>query len=127
MKRIYHPYNLWEDYKAGFYDNLSGKNKQHLISQVVDFFKNEELVEEKMKSVLIRWVYSCEHNLTNESMNQIAYLGQASVCIYLGIPSTITMEAWSYLSEIEKTRANSIAEKIINEYYKKQQLCLRFI
>ena len=27
MKRIYHPYWLWEDYKAGFYNNCSGETK----------------------------------------------------------------------------------------------------
>lgn len=42
MKRIYHPYWLWEDYKAGFYDNVSGERKKELILKVVEMFNNKD-------------------------------------------------------------------------------------
>lgn len=127
MQRIYHPYHLWEDYKAGFYDNVSGKNKEEMTIKVVEFFKDSDLVKEQMKSVLDRWNYSFEHNLTNESMNKVAYLGQASVCNYLGIPNTITMSAWSKVPKEKQQRANEIAESLIKDYFKNKQLCLNFI
>lgn len=128
--RIYHPYTLWEDYKAGFYDNVSGETKKQMIDTVVDFFCNPILTRNFMMKVVKEWKYSCEHNLTNESMNKVAYIGQSACCIYAGIPSTITMEAWSKVPKENQLQADEIALDVI-EYWKKQnkkiQLCLNII
>ena len=43
MERIYHPYWLWEDYKNGFYDNISGDQKKTLILKVIEMFNDEKL------------------------------------------------------------------------------------
>lgn len=128
LKQIFHPYYLWEDYKLGFYDNISGKNKQELINKVVELFSNQDLTEEFMQRVINEWIYSCEHNLTNYSMNRVAYLGQAACCIYAGVPSSITMEAWSLVSKDNRDKADAIANKIIAKYElnnKTIQLCLK--
>ena len=127
MERIYHRYEYWEDYKAGFYNNISGINKELMINKVVELFSSSELTELYMNKVIQQWKYSSEHNLTNLSLNRIAYLGQGACCIYAGVPSTITMEAWHLVSEENRNNANKIAEKIIKNYEKNLQLCLRFI
>jgi len=129
LKRIYHPYNLWEDYKAGFYDNVSGKAKQYKIDKVLEMFNSSKLTEKYMNKVIDEWVYSCEHNLTNESMNKIAYIGQAACCLYDSIPSTITMECWRLLSDDVQQRSNLLALSVIkkwNDKNKNKQLCLNF-
>lgn len=128
MKRIYHPYWLWEDYKAGFYDNVSGDQKQKLLLKVVQMFNSKTLTKENMLKVINLWVYSCEHNLTNESLNKIAYIGQGACCLYAGVPSTITMEAWSLLTDDVKERSNKIALEVINQWESNNkfiQLCLK--
>lgn len=128
MKRIYHPYWLWEDYKAGFYDNVSGDQKQKLLLKVVEMFNSKTLTKENMLKVINLWVYSCEHNLTNESLNKIAYIGQGACCLYAGVPSTITMEAWSLLTDDVKERSNKIALEVINQWESNNkfiQLCLK--
>lgn len=119
MERIYHPYNLWEDYKAGFYDNISGRNKQEMIESVVSLFSDAQLTEAYMRKVITDWPFSCEHNLSNLSMNRIAYLGQAACCIYAGVPSTITMEAWSKVDQKDRNKADIIAEQIIKQWEEK--------
>jgi len=127
MKRIYHPYHKWEDYTAGFYENCSGEQKQQHILKVKEMFNSKILTQKFMMLVVEKWRYSCEHNLTNESMNKIAYIGQGACCLYAGIPSTVTMEAWSLLSEKVQERANKQAKKILNDWiYKNKyvQLCL---
>ena len=127
MERIYHRYEVWEDYPAGFYDNISGRNKSEMIDKVVELFSDSELTREYMNRVLNEWLYSCEHNLTNVALNRVAYLGQAACCIYAGIPSTVTMEAWSLVSEDNRKKADQLAEEIIKEYeLKPRQLCLKF-
>ena len=128
LQQIWHPYNLWEDYKNGFYDNVSGKNKQELISKVIELFSDKELTQEYMQRVVNEWIFSCEHNLTNYSMNRVAYLGQAACCLYAKVPSTITMEAWSLVGKKHRDEADLIAENIISKYElnnQNKQLCLK--
>lgn len=127
--RIYHPYYLWEDFKHGFYDNSSGEVKQKHIEKVLEMFNDKHLTTSYMNKVIDTWVYSCEHNLTNNSMNRIAYIGQAACCLYAQIPSTITMEAWSLLDDNIKEQANKIANEVLSKWEKKNnnlqlQLCL---
>lgn len=127
LKRIYHPYWLWEDYKAGFYNNCSGKEKEEKIKSVIKMFNNAELTEKYMNRVINEWVYSCEHNLTNNSINKIAYIGQGACCLFDEIPSTVTMEAWSELTKEVQDRSDKIALEVISKWYKQNeniQLCL---
>lgn len=128
MKRIFHPWWLWEDYRAGFYDNISGELKKEYLKKSVEMFNDEILTRKFMFFVVNNWEFSCEHNLTNPSMNKIAYIGQSACCVYAKVPSTITMEAWSLLSDDVKKRSNDIAAEAI-EYWinknKNKQLCLK--
>ena len=67
-----------------------------------------------MLAVVNKWKHSCEHNLTNNSMNKVAYIGQAACAYYAEIPSTVTMEAWNKLTPEVQERSNNIAEEVIN-------------
>lgn len=127
MQRIYHPYWLWEDYQNGFYENVSGEEKQNKIQKVFEMFNSEELTIENMNYVVDNWKYSMEHNLSNPAINKIAYIGQSACCNYAGIPNSITMECWSKLSKEVQERANKNAIDSIsrwNENNKIIQLCL---
>lgn len=123
MKRIYHPYWLWEDYKAGFYDNCSGEIKKQLIQKGIDMFNSESLTIDNMLKVINEWKYSCEHNLTNESMNKIAYIGQGACCLYCKIPSRVTMEIWNKLEKEIQDRSNKIAAEILIIWKQKHEQC----
>jgi hypothetical protein len=130
MKRIYHPYWRWEDYPLGFYDNCSGQIKESLIQKGIEIFNSQKLTRENMFRVVDEWVYSCEHNLTNPSMNKIAYIGQGACCIYASIPSTVTMELWSMLPKDVQERANNDALDALNHWIsnnKNIQLCLNIV
>ena len=81
-----------------------------------------------MKKVIEEWVFSCEHNLSNNSLNRVAWLGQSACCLYAGIPYRITMENWRFVDEKKQIKACEIAEKIIANYESKnKQLCLNII
>lgn len=116
MKRIYHRYEKWECHKHGFFNNSSGENKKENIKKVIDFFSSPELTKEFMQRVIEEWQYSCEHNLSNEAMNKVAWLGQAACCLYGNIPATVTMEAWHKVPKNFRDVADGIATDIINQY-----------
>lgn len=116
MDRIYHRYEKWECHKHGFFNNSAGEDKKSKIKKVIELFENPELTREYMKKVLEEWKYSSEHNLTNDSLNKIAWLGQAACCLYDSIPSTITMEAWHKVKKEFRDIADSIAKELIIKY-----------
>ena len=66
-----------------------------------------------MGRVLIEWPNSSEHYLSNESMNRIAWLGQASMCIAHGVPSQFR-GGFNRLSDEEQHAANLAALKFLN-------------
>ena len=75
--------------------------------------------------VVDNWKYSMEHNLTNSSMNHIAYIGQSACAYYDNIPSTITMEAWSMLTKEVQERSNEIALLAIERWKSNNKLIQR--
>jgi hypothetical protein len=68
-----------------------------------------------MDRVLLEWKNSCEHYLTNESMNRIAWLGQSAACIDMGIPRRFR-GGFNLLAEDQKLAANDAALEYLNKW-----------
>lgn len=125
IKRIYHSWEKWEDYKAGFYNNVSGKDKAEMIEKVKELFNNPKLTRDYMEKAINEWFFSCEHNLSNKSMNRIAYIGQAACCLYARIPNLLTMNVWGSLEEEVRLRSDEIAKQTILKW--EQETILKII
>lgn len=112
--RIFHTYDKWECHKAGFYNsNMEGMTTEQCEQAYYDLLTNEDLFRETLSKVITEWKYSCEHYLTNVSMNRIAYLGQAALCYSRGIPSTYR-GGFHLLSPEQQDKANEIALEYLN-------------
>jgi ParB-like chromosome segregation protein Spo0J len=115
IKRIFHTWEKWECYKAGFYEEQppAGFNQQSAEEFYRDFLSDLPLFEVNLRKVITTWKFSCEHYLTNENMNRIAWLGQASVCIHKGIPSKFR-GGYNLLTDEQKIAADNLALKYLN-------------
>jgi len=69
-----------------------------------------------MKRVVVEWVFSCEQNLSHNTHNKIAWLGQASKCLATGCPEYLTRRLWWLLSEKQKQKANNAAREAIEKW-----------
>lgn len=117
--RILHTWEKWECYPAGFYESKKdGMTKEQCEIAYKEFLSDLPRFESALQKVIDEWINSCEHYLTNENMNRIAWLGQASMCIDTGIPSTFR-GGYELLSENEKILANQTALKYLNIWLKK--------
>lgn len=117
--RIFHTYDKWECHKAGFYaSRKDGITKEQGEKMYAEFLKDSSKFEKTLDAVITKWKYSCEHYLTNKSMNRIAWLGQASVCYSEGIPSVYCV-GFNLLTEREQNKANNIALKYLNKWLTK--------
>lgn len=113
LTRIYHPYHLWEDYKFGFYGGISYP-KDNTLQLYADLLKDLNKFEGALKVIISEWKHSCEHNLSNESMNRIAYLGQASCALIYNVPSSISMGGYNKLTQDEQKAADAMAKKYLD-------------
>jgi hypothetical protein len=112
MKQIFHPHDKWECHKEGFFKGFDNSKLQ----LVVDMFENSQETKKYMQMVIDNWTNSCEHNLTNPTINKIAWLGQSAACLFCGASSETTKKAWHYVSEPKRNEANIIAKNIIETY-----------
>lgn len=118
IKQIYHHFTKWEDYRFNFYNSTCQNIDEH-IKKSVELLSNEDEFYKYAKKVITEWIYSCEQNLTDPSINKIAYIGQSACCLKNGTPSYVTRLAWSYIEEEKQIKANNVARKIIKEWKEK--------
>jgi hypothetical protein len=113
--RIFHEWQDWECFPAGFYSDKPPENMSVAECEEAyrDFLADIPRFESCMARVLKEWINSCEHYLTNEKMNRIAWLGQASMCIDTGIPSRFC-GGYNLLSHEQKEAADKAAHKYLN-------------
>jgi hypothetical protein len=64
------------------------------FSNIVAFTGNYIEYGKAMKLVTENWHYSCEHNLSNLSINRKAWLGHAACCFQHGYPEYLVRQAW---------------------------------
>jgi len=114
--RIFHKYNKWECYKAGLYaTTVKGKTRDQCEQEYAEFLSDVTQFSKALSHIIIEWKYSCEHYLTNSSMNRIAWLGQAAMCYATGIPA-VFRGGFNRLSEEQQIKANETALIYLNKW-----------
>lgn len=114
--RIFHTFDKWECHKAGFYaSSKNGMTGEECEEEFADYLGNLDSFRKGLEGVTKEWVHSCEHYLTNKSMNRIAWLGQAAVCYSTGIPSKFS-SGWNLLTEEQQDAANELALEYLNKW-----------
>lgn len=112
--RIHHPWHLWEDYKHNFYGGVLEYKKDGVLETYASLLRDLNQFEEAMKIIISEWKFSCEHNLTNDAMNRIAWLGQASAALVHNIPHNVGMGGYNLLTIEEQQAADNLAGKYLN-------------
>jgi hypothetical protein len=114
MRKIWHPWHLWECCKAGLYLSCAdtGTTKEDAQEQYRVFLSDIPRFEEALIGVTSEWRYSCEHFLTDTNRNRIAWLGQASMAYAAGIPSE-ARGGFKLLTEQQQKDADALALKYL--------------
>lgn len=118
MKRILHTWEKWECYPAGFYETKppsKGMTTEHCKAAYADFLKDRDRFARALDRVITEWKNSCEHYLTNERMNRIAWLGQAAMCIETRV-SKFFCGGYFLLSEDDRRLADLTALTGLNKW-----------
>lgn len=117
--RILHTWDKWECYRAGFYaERPPGAMTQEQGEEAYrEFLADLERFGAALEVVTKQWKYSPEHYLTNDRMNRVAWLGQASVAQALGIPSGCR-GGYHRLTDEQKYAADMLAMRYLNDWLK---------
>lgn len=117
MKRIYHTWDEWECYPAGFYETRApgGMDDEAAREAYREFLVDLPRFRAASLRLLDEWPNSCEHYLSNERMNRIAWIGQASMCLATGIPSRYR-GGFMALTDEQQHAANLVALDALNEW-----------
>ena len=117
VERIYHTWDQWECYPAGFYDPNppEGMTADEARAEYGSLLRDDGRFQEALRGVLADWPNSCEHYLTNERMNRIAWLGQAAVCYATGVSSEFR-SGYNRLSRAERVQADQTALDALNQW-----------
>lgn len=111
MKQIFHPYDVWEGYLNGMYDQCK-EGREDRVKVAVWLLGNTEELRASMERVTDEWVKESEHVLSDLSINHRAWLGQSACNIYGGVKEDETREAWSRLTERQRKEANAVADSV---------------
>ena len=81
-----------------------------------------EALARAMAAAVEQWPKAAAHHLTDGGMNQQAWLGWAACGIAASVPAHVTRSAWWTLTDVERARANEVADSIIEAYNRAETL-----
>jgi hypothetical protein len=116
--RVYHTWDRWEAFAAGFFDSTpSNRNLTEGACKAMyaEFLRDLPRFKAAMDGVFRDWPNSTEHNLSNDRMNRIAWLGQAAMCWETGVPAAFC-NGFSLLNPAEQDAANAAALEHLNKW-----------
>lgn len=111
--QVKYTYDKWECFRAGLYSlNCEYEGKELAYPEVLG---NLDTFAKALRVIVNTWPNSCEHYLTNTSVNRIAWLGQAAVCVSTGVPMKYRT-GWSLLSKEKQDAADAMALFWLNRW-----------
>jgi ParB-like chromosome segregation protein Spo0J len=115
--RILHTWEKWECYKAGFYAERppGGLSQQDGEELYREFLSDLDRFEAALRHITAEWKHSCEHYLTNDRMNRIAWLGQAAAAHAIQMPSCCR-GGYHRLTEEQQIDADAMALLYLNTW-----------
>ena len=87
-----------------------------MLKLAVEFTSNPVLYGSYMMRVVREWPISCENALTDNTINQKAWIGHAACALAINCPEDITRKAWGYLTHEQQKLANMQAEWAIRKW-----------
>lgn len=113
MIRVYHNFMELEEYLGGMWRIVRGDERKRYISASAKLMMDVDRFYLAMCRALREWPMSCQHNLSAEQMNRIAWLGHAGCCIEEGSPEDCTRAGWYWLDDGQMEAANLAAAKAL--------------
>lgn len=83
----------------------------------MEFFQEENLFRKTAIELMSEWPVCCDHFLSDQEINRVAWLGQVCSLYFDGVDSRFSY-AYNWLDKKIKDKNNLIAQELINEWIK---------
>jgi ParB-like chromosome segregation protein Spo0J len=115
--RILHTFDKWECHAHNFYGSTppDGMTAAQAEYQYRLLLADSSLFSAALEVVIRDWKHSCEHYLTNEKMNRIAWLGQTALAQAHRIPASFR-GGYSLLTPEQQKKADEVALEYLNKW-----------
>lgn len=115
--RLFHTWDKWECFRHGFYaerppGDLSQEDGEERYRE---FLADPVRFGTALEVVTSEWMHSCEHYLTNDRMNRIAWLGQAAAAQAMRMPSCCR-GGYYKLTDEQRKAADDLALEYLNRW-----------
>jgi hypothetical protein len=115
-ERIYHHYEALEEFQQGMWRIVRGEQRMVNARNAAQLMRDSVAFAAAMRRALSEWPNSCEHNLTAEDTNRLAWLGHAGNLIGCQSPEENTRIGWHMLNQSEQDEANRTAQTVLDEW-----------
>lgn len=98
-----------------------------MFERAIQFTGDHVLYGSWMRRVIQEWPVACEHNLTSQQTNKLAWIGHAATSLAIKCPEMVTREAWGMLTQLQRDLANhqaSIALQLWTKAYERKDTFL---
>ena len=113
IDRIWHHWEKWEC--VGMYTTQIAIDPDEAKQLYAEFLRDLPRFERAIKRVFVEWPISCEQFMTNNQINRIAWVGQASVFIDTGIPRDCR-GGFYLMTDADQVAADELAERYVNNW-----------
>jgi hypothetical protein len=120
--RVYHDFRELEEYRDGMWRIVRGDRRRVNAENAAALMRDSVSFKSAMLRAIDEWPKSCQHNLTADATNKLAWLGHAGNCLAHGSPEENTRIGWHLLSPAEQDEANRVAQEVLDEWEKRQGL-----
>lgn len=95
---------------------LPVSDRRFHIDNAANVMRDCILFERNCLDVLAAWPKSASTAFSTPSMNLMAWIGHASMCLKYGTPEHLTRMGWRMLNEFEQSAANAAANRAIDTW-----------
>lgn len=124
MQKIWTDARQWEEVLAGMWE--PHPPDYYNEDRALEIMRSD-LFGKAMENVIMEWKYSCLNSLTDETINRVAWLGQAAMAWSYNLPQHITRQLWGKLTPMERDKANGLAKKAIYKWEKRNNKTIQSI
>jgi len=114
MDRVYFHYQDLEEWRDGMWKIVGGIKKKANSEAAATLMRDGSKFEAAMMRALEEWPNSCQHNLSAEDTNRLAWLGHAGCLLATGSPEENTRCGWHLLTTDEQNAANAAAQNVLD-------------
>lgn len=114
IRQVYHHWEKWEE--TPMWRRTPADERQARFDTARAIVVDRQAFRACLLRAVEEWPISCEHNLTDLTLNRAAWLWHAASYIATGASEEVTRSVWGTLTNEQRRVADAIAWEVVAEW-----------